>query len=442
VPTFTFKGGVHPPQRKDITRDKEIQSLPVPDVVYLFMTNHVGAPAKPIVKVGDFVKTGQLIGEAANGISANVHSSVTGEVVGIESVINASTGRRDQAIVVKRTSEDQWEYLSHDKDFKKFSKEEIIQIVKDGGVVGLGGAMFPTHIKMIVPNNKVVDYLIINGAECEPYITIDDRMMREKADEIIKGIEILDYVLDPKKIFIGIENNKPEAIEIIRNNVRNNAKIKLVPLQTKYPQGAEKQLITAITKREVPEGGLPIDVGTLVFNVSTIYAIYDAVVNGKPLVERGITISGSGVKRPGNYWFRIGTTVADLLKYVGIVEEDKIDRILYGGPMMGIPISSIDLPTFKGNNAITVLTKEEILKRRTYPCIRCASCVEVCPMGLQPYYLKKLSDARRNDLAEENGILSCIECGACSYICPSNIDLSRSFQTTKKVIQAIQKRRG
>lgn len=236
MPTFTFKGGVHPPQRKDITRDKEIQSLPVPDVVYLFMTNHVGAPAKPIVKVGDFVKTGQLIGEAANGISANVHSSVTGEVVGIESVINASTGRRDQAIVVKRTSEDQWEYLSHDKDFKKFSKEEIIQIVKDGGVVGLGGAMFPTHIKMIVPNNKVVDYLIINGAECEPYITIDDRMMREKADEIIKGIEILDYVLDPKKIFIGIENNKPEAIEIIRNNVRNNAKIKLVPLQTKYPK--------------------------------------------------------------------------------------------------------------------------------------------------------------------------------------------------------------
>ena len=191
----------------------------------------------------------------------------------------------------------------------------------------------------------------------------------------------------------------------------------------------------------MPEGKLPIDVGTLVFNVSTVYAVYDAVINGKPLVERGITITGKGVKNPGNYWFRIGTKVSDLLNFVGIVEA-KIDRILYGGPMMGIPIPSIDLPTFKGNNAITVLTNEEILRRRTYPCIRCASCVEVCPMGLQPYYLKKLADARKNDLAQENGILSCIECGACSYICPSNIDLSRTFQTTKKVIQAIQKRRG
>ena len=441
MPTFTFKGGVHPPQMKEQSRDKSIQKLPLPDIVYLFMSNHLGVPAKPVVKEGDFVKTGQLVGEGANGISANIHSSVTGEVIGIESIVNASTGRRDQAVVVKRTSEDQWEYVKHDADFKKFTKEEIIQIVKDSGIVGLGGAMFPTHIKMSIPDNKVVDYLVINGAECEPYITIDERMMREKTNEIIKGIEIMDYVLNPKKIFIGIENNKPEAIETLKKSIKNKVKIEVAPLQTKYPQGAEKQLITAITKREVPEGKLPVDVGTLVFNVSTVYAVYDAVINGKPLVERGITITGRGVKNPGNYWFRIGTKVSDLLNFVGIVEE-KIDRILYGGPMMGIPIPSIDLPTFKGNNAITVLTNEEILRRRTYPCIRCASCVEVCPMGLQPYYLKKLADARKNDLAQENGILSCIECGACSYICPSNIDLSRTFQTTKKVIQAIQKRRG
>lgn len=438
---FTFKGGVHPPQKKDSTSNKHIQRLPLPDYVYLFTSNHAGAPAKPVVKEGDKVKTGQIVAQAAGNISANIHSSVTGEVVGIESIVNASTGRKDNAIVIKRTSEDEWEYVEHAEDFQKFSKKEIIEIIKKAGIVGLGGAMFPTHVKLNVPENKIVEYLIINGAECEPYITIDDMLMREKTKEIITGIKILQHTLNPKKTVIGIEDNKLEAIEIMKNSIKGED-IELAQLKTKYPQGAEKQLINAISKREVPSGGLPIDIGALVINVSTVYAIYDAVINGKPLVERGITLTGSGVKNPGNYWFRIGTKVSYLLNFVGLVKEDEIEKVLYGGPMMGIPLSSIDLPTFKGNNAITVLTKEEIISRKEYPCIRCASCVKVCPIGLQPYYLKKLADNRKNDVAEENGILDCIECGSCSYICPSNIELSKTFSTTKKVIKVIKQRRG
>ncbi|PNR94634.1 electron transport complex subunit RsxC [Petrotoga sp. 9PWA.NaAc.5.4] len=439
---FTFKGGVHPPQKKDSTSNKHIQSLPLPDYVYLFTSNHAGTPAKPVVKEGDKVKTGQIVAQAVGNISANIHSSVTGEVVGIESMVNASTGRKDNAIVIKRTSEDEWEYVEHAEDFQKFSKKEIIEIIKKAGIVGLGGAMFPTHVKLNIPDDKIVEYLIINGAECEPYITIDDMLMREKTKEIITGIKILQHTLNPKKTVIGIEDNKLEALETLRGVIKSEDTVELAQLKTKYPQGAEKQLINAITKREVPSGGLPIDIGTLVINVSTVYAIYDAVINGKPLVERGITLTGSGVKNPGNYWFRIGTKVSYLLNFVGLVKEDEIEKVLYGGPMMGIPLSSIDLPTFKGNNAITVLTKEEIISRKEYPCIRCASCVKVCPMGLQPYYLKKLADSRKNDVAEENGILDCIECGCCSYICPSNIELSKTFSTTKKVIKVIKQRRG
>lgn len=441
MPISTFKGGVHPPQKKTRTINKKFQKLNLPDVVYLYLTNHLGAPAKALVKEGDNVKTGQLIAEANGAISANLHSSVTGEVIGIESFVNAATGRKDNAIVIKRTSEDDWQLLEHDENFEKFAPEKIIEIVKDAGIVGLGGAMFPSHVKLIIPEGKKVEHLIINGAECEPYITVDDSLMREKTEEIIKGIRIIQHVVKPQRTFIGIEDNKAEAIKILSNATKKE-NIEIIPLKTKYPQGAEKQLINAITKKEVPSGGLPIDVGCIVFNVSTTYAIFDAVVNGKPLVERGITLSGEGVRNPGNFWFRIGTKVSDILDQVGIIEEENIDRILYGGPMMGIPLPNIDLPTFKGNNALTVLSKDEIQSKTEYPCIRCASCVKSCPIGLQPYYLKKLVDSRKNNIAEENGIMDCIECGSCSYICPSNIDLVKSFKTSKKVIKAIQKRRG
>lgn len=439
---LSFKGGVHPPEKKELTESKEIKVAPLPDKVYMYATNHLGAPAKIIVEPGDRVKTGQKIAEANGFISANVHSPITGEVQSIEKMVNAGSGRKEDVIVIKRTGEDEWELIPHRENYKELKKEELIDIIKEAGVVGQGGAMFPTHVKFMIPEGKKAEHVIINAAECEPYITIDDRMMKEKTREIFKGLEIIQYMTGVQKIYIGIESNKPESISIMTEMAKSKANIEVKVLKTKYPQGAEKQLIKAITNKEVPSGGLPIDIGAIVFNVSTVFAIYDAVINGKPLVERGASLTGEGVKNPGNYWYKIGTRVDELLNIVGITEEENIDRIIYGGPMMGIALPKIDLPTFKGNNAITVMTKEIAPKEKDYPCIRCSKCVFVCPIGLQPYLLKKLTDNRDYDKAKENGLMDCIECGTCSYACPSGIDLSKSFKTAKKVIRAMSKRRG
>ncbi|MDN5342913.1 electron transport complex subunit RsxC [Oceanotoga sp. DSM 15011] len=438
---LTFRGGVHPSEKKEMSQDQEIKVLKLPDTVYMYTSNHLGAPAKPIVEVGEKVKTGQKIAEASGFISANLHSPLTGEIVSIEKMVNAASGRKDDVIVIKKTSEDDWQLLPHNDDFTKFTSEEIINNIKEAGIVGLGGAMFPSHVKLMIPKGKKAETLIINAAECEPYITIDERMMLEKTDEIIKGIEILLYASGIEKAYIGIEENKPKAIKTMIEKT-NGKNIEIKTLKTKYPQGAEKQLINAITSKEVPSGGLPIDIGVIVFNVSTTYAIYDAIINGKPLVERGASLTGEGVKKPGNFLYRIGTKVNELLENVGLIDEENIDRILYGGPMMGIPLPNIELPTFKGNNAITVLTKDILPKREDFPCIRCSSCVSVCPIGLQPYLLKKYSDTRNYDTALENGLMDCIECGSCSFICPSNIELAKSFKTAKKVVRAMKQRRG
>lgn len=438
---LTFRGGVHPSEKKEMSQDQEIKVLKLPDTVYMYTSNHLGAPAKPIVEVGEKVKTGQKIAEASGFISANLHSPLTGEIVSIEKMVNAASGRKDDVIVIKKTSEDDWQLLPHNDDFTKFTSEEIINNIKEAGIVGLGGAMFPSHVKLMIPKGKKAETLIINTAECEPYITIDERMMLEKTDEIIKGIEILLYASGIEKAYIGIEENKPKAIKTMIEKT-NGKNIEIKTLKTKYPQGAEKQLINAITSKEVPSGGLPIDIGVIVFNVSTTYAIYDAIINGKPLVERGASLTGEGVKKPGNFLYRIGTKVNELLENVGLIDEENIDRILYGGPMMGIPLPNIELPTFKGNNAITVLTKDILPKREDFPCIRCSSCVSVCPIGLQPYLLKKYSDTRNYDTALENGLMDCIECGSCSFICPSNIELAKSFKTAKKVVRAMKQRRG
>ncbi|PWJ96701.1 electron transport complex protein RnfC [Oceanotoga teriensis] len=438
---LTFRGGVHPSEKKEMSQDQEIKVLKLPDTVYMYTSNHLGAPAKPIVEVGEKVKTGQKIAEASGFISANLHSPLTGEIVSIEKMVNAASGRKDDVIVIKKTSEDDWQLLPHNDDFTKFTSEEIINNIKEAGIVGLGGAMFPSHVKLMIPKGKKAETLIINAAECEPYITIDERMMLEKTDEIIKGIEILLYASGIEKAYIGIEENKSKAIKTMIEKT-NGKNIEIKTLKTKYPQGAEKQLINAITSKEVPSGGLPIDIGVIVFNVSTTYAIYDAIINGKPLVERGASLTGEGVKKPGNFLYRIGTKVNELLENVGLIDEENIDRILYGGPMMGIPLPNIELPTFKGNNAITVLTKDILPKREDFPCIRCSSCVSVCPIGLQPYLLKKYSDTRNYDTALENGLMDCIECGSCSFICPSNIELAKSFKTAKKVVRAMKQRRG
>ncbi|MBO8160236.1 MAG: electron transport complex subunit RsxC [Thermosipho sp. (in: Bacteria)] len=430
----TFKGGVHPPEKKELSKEIPIQKSPLPDKVVVFMQQHTGAPAKPVVEVGQKVKTGQIIGEPGGFISAYVHSPVTGTVTEVKKISNIIFGKAVEAVVIQRESEDEWELLPHG-DYEKFSKEELLDIIKKAGIVGLGGAMFPTHVKLNPPQDKKIDTLIINGAECEPYLTIDHRMMLEKSEEILIGIKIAKKILGVNNVYIGIESNKKDAIEFLKNKWKGQ--VIVVPLKTKYPQGAEKQLIYAITGKEVPRGGLPMDVGVVVQNVSTMYAIKEAVVDGKPLVERGLTLTGEAIKRPGNWWVRIGTPISWIVENLGEGFKEGIEnvKVLMGGPMMGIPINNLDTPIVKGNNGITSLIPEE--QRGTF-CIRCSYCVDVCPMGLQPYLLDLLGKKRKYDEAVEVGLLDCIECGSCSYVCPAKIEHVKTIKLAKKVYRALR----
>jgi len=430
----TFKGGVHPPERKELTKDSPIQRAPIPEKVVVFMQQHAGAPAKPIVEAGQKVKTGQIIGEPGGFISAYVHSPVTGTVVEIKKLSNIIFGRAVDAVVIQREGEDDWELLPHG-DFEKFSKDELLENIKKAGIVGLGGAMFPTHVKLNPPQDKKIDTLIINGAECEPYLTIDHRMMLEKNEEILVGIKIVKKILGVQNVYIGIEENKKDAIEFLKEKWKGQ--VIVVPLKTKYPQGAEKQLIYAVTQRKVPRGGLPMDVGVVVQNVSTMYAIKEAIIDGKPLIERGLTITGEAINKPGNWWVRIGTPISWIIKNLGQGFKNGIEnvKILMGGPMMGIPINNIDTPIVKGNNGITTLIPEEL--RGTF-CIRCSYCVYVCPMGLQPYLLDLLGKKKRYDEAAQIGLLDCIECGSCTYICPAKVEHVKTIKLAKKVYRALR----
>lgn len=430
----TFKGGVHPPERKELTKDSPIQRAPIPEKVVVFMQQHAGAPAKPIVEAGQKVKTGQIIGEPGGFISAYVHSPVTGTVVEIKKLSNIIFGRAVDAVVIQREGEDDWELLPHG-DFEKFSKDELLENIKKAGIVGLGGAMFPTHVKLNPPQDKKIDTLIINGAECEPYLTIDHRMMLEKNEEILVGIKIVKKILGVQNVYIGIEENKKDAIEFLKEKWKGQ--VIVVPLKTKYPQGAEKQLIYAVTQRKVPQGGLPMDVGVVVQNVSTMYAIKEAIIDGKPLIERGLTITGEAINKPGNWWVRIGTPISWIIENLGQGFKNGIEnvKILMGGPMMGIPINNINTPIVKGNNGITTLIPEEL--RGTF-CIRCSYCVYVCPMGLQPYLLDLLGKKKRYDEAVQIGLLDCIECGSCTYICPAKVEHVKTIKLAKKVYRALR----
>ncbi|ODN30900.1 electron transport complex subunit RsxC [Fervidobacterium thailandense] len=425
------KGGVHPPEKK-LTSSEPIKVAPLPDKVVVYMQQHAGAPAKPVVEVGQEVKTGQVIGEPQGPISAYVHSPVTGKVTAVTKVSSSVHGAMVEAVVIERTGEDEWELLPK-VDFDRATKEELIELVKLAGIVGLGGAMFPTHVKLNPP--KPVDTLILNGAECEPYLTIDHRTMLEKADEILIGVEIVRKILNVKNVYIGIETNKQDAIELLSKKWKNS--VEVVPLPTRYPMGAEKQLIKFITGREVPSGGLPADVGVLVQNVGTVLAIKEAVVDRKPLIERGMTLTGEGVKNRGNWWIRIGTPISWVIEHLGGGFADGYEeiKVLMGGPMTGIPIGSLDTPILKGNNGITVIPEQ---KRKSTNCIRCSYCVHVCPMNLQPYLLDLLARKKKYDEAAEIGLLDCIECGSCSYICPANVEHVKSIKLAKKVYRSLR----
>ncbi len=416
----TFRiGGVHPPENK-LSASEKIQTLPVPEQVTIPLSQHIGAPATPVVQKGDTVKAGQLIAQANGFVSANIHSSVSGTVVAIDNITDAA-GLPKPAITI-RTEGDEW-MPEIDRSGKvehniTLSKEEIVKAIAAAGIVGMGGATFPTQVKLTPPPGNKAEFLIINGVECEPYLTADHRVMLEKAEEIIIGVQILMKAIDVKQAIIGIENNKQDAIAHLQQTASKVLGIEICPLKVKYPQGGEKQLIQATTGRAVPSGALPIAVGAVVQNIGTALAVYEAVMKHKPLMERIVTVTGKSVKHPGNYLCRIGTPVSKLIKAAGGIPEDT-GKIIGGGPMMGRTMVNVDSPIMKGTSGILLLSRKEALREPVRNCIRCGKCVSACPMGLEPYLLAKLSMFNLLERMEEEKIMDCIECGSCSFTCPS-----------------------
>lgn len=437
------KGGVHPPENK-LSKDAAIRNIPLPASVYIPLNQHLGSPSTPIVKKGDRVKTGQLIAASSGFISANIHSSVAGVVSKIDD-ISDSSGYKRPCIIIDTEADDWDESVKSEPiaiDFENISKAEIIEKVAKAGIVGLGGATFPTHIKLNVPIGKKAEYLIINGVECEPYLTSDHRLMLEKPTEMLFGIRLLMRALEVDRAIIGIENNKTDAIELLNQLTLDDSSIEISALKVQYPQGGEKQLIKAVLNREVPRGGLPVDVGVVVQNVGTAYAVYEAVVKNKPLIERIVTVSGKKLKNPSNFLVRIGTPVDFLIEQAGGIPEDT-GKIINGGPMMGKAISNLAAPVTKGTSGIVLMPLDESDRRVIEPCIRCARCTVVCPMGLEPYLLMSVSKNYLWDRAEMNQIMDCIECGSCSYTCPSArpiLDYIRLGKTeTGKIIRSRRK---
>ncbi|MBN2275418.1 MAG: electron transport complex subunit RsxC [Bacteroidales bacterium] len=417
---YTFsKGGIHPPEHK-ISSDSRIRDLQIPASVVIPLSQHLGAPARPVVNKGDVVKTGQLIAKGDGFVSSNVHASVSGKIVKIDKAVDLSGYQRPAVFI--ETADDEWdETIDRNPALAtviSLESHDIISRIGEMGVVGLGGATFPSHVKLSVPRGKKAEVLIINGVECEPYLTSDHALMIEKGEEIMMGIQILRKALGVEKVIVGIENNKPDAIRNLSVIAKKYQAVKVAGLKVKYPQGGEKQLIKALINREVPSGGLPVDVGAVAFNVGTAFAVYEAIQKNKPLFERIVTVTGKSLKKPSNFRVRIGTPVSALIEAAGGLPEDT-GKIIAGGPMMGKALASTDVPVVKGCSGILLLPENESKRNRIEPCIRCSKCVSVCPMGLEPYLLMSLSQKDMFDRLEEEKVMDCIECGSCSYTCPA-----------------------
>lgn len=426
-------GGVHPPENK-LTAGIPIEYLPVPGNVVIPLAQHIGAPANQVVAKGDTVKTGQLIAEGKGFVSANVHSSVSGKVSKIDTSADSS-GLKQNAVFIDVDGDDWLDTIDRSTDIVRdirLSPEDIIKKCFESGIVGMGGATFPSHIKLSVPSGKKCDVLIINGVECEPYLTSDHRLMLEKGEEILVGVSILMKALRVEKAMIGIENNKPDAITRMTSLASSYKGITVHALKVKYPQGAEKQLIKALTNREVPSGRLPVDVGAVVHNAGTAFAVYEAVQKNKPLIERVVTVTGKSISKPGNYMVRIGTPLSRVLEAAGGIPDDT-GKIINGGPMMGKAVSNTEAPVVKGMSGIVLLPAAESARNAINPCIRCARCVSVCPIHLEPYLLMTLSERSMFERAEKERITDCMECGSCSFTCPAGrplLDYIRLGKTT------------
>lgn len=442
----TFRiGGIHPEENK-ITAENATNIAPLPKQAIFPLSQHIGAPAKPVVKKGDHVKVGTLIAEAGGFVSAPIYSSVSGTVFKVDTAVDAS-GYRKPAIIIN-VEGDEWEEtidrsstLELLENHQELTPEEITNRIKLAGVTGMGGAGFPTFIKLMPPPGTKAECVILNGVECEPYITADYRLMMEHADEILVGLKLLMTAAKVDRGYIGIEENKPEAIALLQHKAEKEKNIEIIPLKQKYPQGGEKQLVDAVISRQVPAPpAIPVNVGAIVQNVATAFAVYEAVMKHKPLIERYTTVTGKELAKPDNFIVRLGTPACLLIDACGGLPVSE-NKVLSGGPMMGKALISLDAPIVKGSNSITILSGREARRHKSGPCLRCAKCVDVCPMGLEPYLLATASSLKIWDKAEEEMITSCIECGSCQFTCPAYRPLLDNIRIGKQTVMGIIKGR-
>ncbi|MDX9917898.1 MAG: electron transport complex subunit RsxC [Gudongella sp.] len=435
---LTFKGGVHVPEFKELTEEKSIIASESPQFAYIPLHQHTGAPCDPIVNVGDRVKIGQKIGESSAFVSGNIHASIAGTVKEIK-ILYTPTGMKTRCVVIENDGTEEKEEYEQRESLDNLTPEEIIAIIKEKGITGMGGASFPAHVKFSPPKEKPIDVIILNGAECEPYLTADHRVMLEYPELVVFGLKAIKKALSVEKAYIAVEDNKLNAVEALKKAVDPADGIEVVALKTKYPQGDEKRIIDAVTGRKVKTGALPMDVGCVVSNVSSAKAIAEAILYGKPLYERVVTVTGRGIAEPKNIMARIGTPFSDLISQCGGF-VGKPGKVIGGGPMMGIAQFTLDVPIQKGSGGILVLPEEEVKEQEVLPCIKCGKCVDACPSRLQPLFISAYALKNEIEMADRYSALSCVECGACSFVCPSKRPISESIRNIKKEILAKRKK--
>jgi len=451
----TFKQGIYLKENKELSEEQKIKRISLPSKVILPLSQHIGAPCEPLVKKRDAVKKGEKVADSHSFVSSPIHASISGEVISIEKMSHPVVGEVTSIVIERKGEEEEQVWAkgngsngvereeNKESDLSSLKAEDILKKIREAGIVGLGGAAFPTHVKLSPPKDKPIDTIILNGCECEPYLTSDHRIMLERADDCIYGLRVIMKVTDAKLGYVGIENNKPDAIALFKEKLKGEDDIKVVSLKTKYPQGGEKMLIKAILDREVPalissEGtlrpGLPMDVGVIVDNVGTAVAIAEAIKWGKPLLERVVTVTGSAVKNPSNLLVPLGTPFSHIVDECGGLKEE-VGKVVMGGPMMGISQWTLDVPVIKGTSGILLLKGTDVLFQEEKPCIKCARCIDHCPMGLLPTMLVRLVKGEKWSGLKEYNITECVECGCCSYVCPSKIPLVHYIKLGKLHIQ-------